>query len=44
MEFTLKHNIDPKYLANYYLQGNGVVESTNQNMFQIINKIVAESS
>ena len=29
VEFALKHNINLKYSANYYLQGNGVVESTN---------------
>ena len=32
VEFTLKHNINLKYLANYYPQGNGVVESTNKNL------------
>lgn len=31
-EFDLKYNINIKYLANYYPQGNGVVESTNKNL------------
>ena len=32
LEFALKHNINIKYSANYYPQGNGVVESTNKNL------------
>ena len=32
VEFALKYNINIKYLANYYPQGNGVVESTNKNI------------
>lgn len=32
VEFSLKYNINLKYLANYYPQGNGVVESTNKNI------------
>lgn len=42
VEFALKHNINLKYSSNYYPQGNGVAESTNKNMLQIIKKIVAE--
>ena len=43
VEFALKYNINIKYLANYYLQGNRVVESTNKNLLKIINKIVVEN-
>ena len=32
VEFALKYNINIKYLANYYPNGNGVVESTNKNV------------
>ena len=32
VEFSLKHNMNLKYSTNYYLQGNGVVESTNKNL------------
>ena len=32
VEFALKYNIDIKFSANYYLRGNGVVESTNINL------------
>jgi hypothetical protein len=32
VEFALKCNITIKYLANYYSQRNGVVESTNKNL------------
>ena len=32
VEFSLKHNNNLKYSANYYPQGNGVVESTNKNL------------
>jgi hypothetical protein len=32
VEFPLKYNINLKYSANYYLQGSGVVESTNKNL------------
>ena len=32
VEFALKYNINIKYLANYYPQGNGVTKSTNKNL------------
>ena len=32
VDFALKYNINLKYLANYYLQGNVVAESTNNNL------------
>lgn len=32
VEFALKYNSNIKYSANYYPQGNGVVESTNKNL------------
>jgi hypothetical protein len=43
VEFALKYNINIKYLANYYPQGNGVAESTNKNLIQIIKKTVVEN-
>ena len=41
VEFELKYNITLKYSTNYYLQGNGVVDSTNKNLLRIIKKTVA---
>ena len=32
VEFALKYNINLKYSANYYPQGNGVVESKYKNL------------
>ena len=32
VQFSLKYNINIKYSTNYYLQGNGVAESTNKNL------------
>ena len=43
VEFDLKYNINIKYSANYYPQGNGVAESTNKNLLQIIKKTVVEN-
>jgi hypothetical protein len=43
VEFALKYNINIKYLANYYPQGNGVVESANKNLLQIIKKPIVEN-
>jgi hypothetical protein len=43
VEFALKYSINIKYLASYYLQGNGVVESTNKNLLQIIKKTIVEN-
>ena len=42
MEFALKHINIFKHSTNYYLQGNGVVESINKKLFQIIKKNVVE--
>jgi hypothetical protein len=35
IEFTLDKGIIIRYYANYYLQWNGVVESTNENLVRI---------
>ena len=43
VEFALKYNINIKYSANYYPQGNGVAESTNKNLLRIIKKTVVEN-
>ena len=43
VEFALKYNIILKYSANYYPQGNGVDESTNKNLLQIIKKIIVKN-
>lgn len=43
VEFALKYNINIKYLANYYPWRNGVVESTNKNLLQIIKKTIVEN-
>ena len=32
VEFALKYNINLKYSANYYPQGNGVAKSINKNL------------
>jgi hypothetical protein len=42
-EFTLDKGIIIKYSANYYPQGNGVVESTNKNLVRILKKMVADN-
>ena len=42
MDFTLNFGIKFKYSANYYPQGNGLAESTNKNLINIIKKIVAQ--
>jgi hypothetical protein len=35
-EFSLEKGIILKYAANYYPQGNGLVESTNKNLICIL--------
>jgi len=35
-EVALKRGFKLKYFANYYSQGNGLVESTNKNITRII--------
>jgi hypothetical protein len=41
--FPLEKGIKLKYFASYYLQGNGLVESTNKNLIKIIKRIVLET-
>ena len=43
VEFALKYNINLKYSANYYPQGNGVAKSTNKNLLQTIKKTIVEN-
>ena len=43
VEFALKCNINLKYSANYYPQGNGVIEYTNKNLLWITKKTVVEN-
>jgi hypothetical protein len=42
-EFTLDKGIIIKYSTNYYPQGNGVAESTNNNMVRILKKKVVDN-
>jgi hypothetical protein len=42
-EFSLDKGIIIKYSANYYPQGNGVAESTNQNLVRILKKTVKDN-
>jgi hypothetical protein len=42
-KFSLDKGIIIKYSANYYPQGNGVVESTNKNLVRILKKMVADN-
>jgi hypothetical protein len=42
-EFTLDKGIIIKYSANYYPQGNSVVESTNKNLVRILKNMVADN-
>jgi hypothetical protein len=42
-EFALDKGIIIRYYANYYPQGNGVVESTNKNIVRILKKIVVDN-
>lgn len=42
-EFALKIGFKLKYSTNYYLQGNGLAESTNKNLIRIFNKILTKS-
>jgi hypothetical protein len=41
-EFSLEKGIILKYVANYYPQGNGLVESTNKNLICILKRIVVD--
>jgi hypothetical protein len=42
-EFDLEKGIIIKYSANYYPQGNGVVESTNKNLVRILKNTVMDN-
>eukprot|EP00253_Pinus_taeda_P005016 PITA_05016 len=42
-EFALKRGFKIKYSANYYQQGNGLVESTNKNLIRIIKRTVDQN-
>ena len=42
-EFANEKGIDLNYYANYYPQGNGLVESTNKNLIRILKKMVIEN-
>ena len=41
--FSFEKGIKIKYYANYYLQGNEVVESSNNNLMRILKKNVIEN-
>lgn len=43
VKFSLKRGFKLKYSANYYPQGNGLVESTNKNLIRIIKRTVDQS-
>ena len=42
-QYALEKGIKVKYSANYYPQGNGLEESSNNNMFNILKNIVANN-
>ena len=42
-EFALKRGFKLKYSANYYPQGNGLPESTNENLIRIIKRTVDQN-
>lgn len=42
VEFSLVFGIKLKYSTNYYPQGNGLAESTNKNLINIIKKTIAQ--
>ena len=41
--FSNERGIKLHYSANYYPQGNGLVESTNKNLIRILKKTVIEN-
>jgi transposase InsO family protein len=41
-EFVLEFGIKLKYSTNYYSQGNGLAESTNKNIINIIKKTISQ--
>eukprot|EP00253_Pinus_taeda_P005868 PITA_05868 len=42
-DFALKRGFKLKYSANYYLQGNGIAESTNKNLIRIIKRTIDQN-
>ena len=42
-QYALEKGIKVKYSANYYPQGNGLAESSNNNLINILKKTVADS-
>ena len=42
-EYAIDKSIHIKYAANYYPQGNGVAESSNENLICIIRKSVTDN-
>jgi transposase InsO family protein len=42
-EFCFKYGITLSHSSNYYPQGNGLVESNNKNIMNILKKIVGEN-
>ena len=42
-DFSYEKGIKLNYSGNYCPQGNGLAESTNKNLIQILKKIVIES-
>jgi len=42
-EFALKRGFKLKYSANYYPQGNGLVESMNKNLIKIIKRTIDQT-
>jgi len=42
-EFCFKYEIVLSHSSNYYPQGNGLVESSNKNIMNIVKKIVGEN-
>jgi hypothetical protein len=41
--FALEKGIKLEYYANYYPQGNGLVESTNKNLIKILKRTVSNN-
>jgi len=42
-QFCFKYGMVFSHFSNYYLQGNGLVESNNKNIMNIVKKIVGEN-
>jgi ribonuclease HI/transposase InsO family protein len=43
VEFCFKYGITLSHSSNYYPQGNGLAESTNKNLMNILKKVVEEN-